>query len=286
MSDQGLRAHPVAECFPPLTEAEFSDLVADIREHGVRVPIVTTADGLIVDGLHRWKAAQQAGRDCPSVLLPAGDDPWQAGVSLNVARRHLDASQRAMVAHRLSKESTHGGDRTSEQEPNSSFALTQTQAADTMGVGISAVKSARKVEERGAVELVAAVDAGKRAGGVAVSDAAAVATKTHDEQRGFLKAVQQGKAKTLREAAGATNWADWIKAEERKMVLKDYELQIEHEKASRQLAELRWNWTTNPENPDRVSFKQYAKDVGVSEHDIRSYAGAWELIQTESEETG
>ena len=74
---QTLRAHPAAECFPPLTDQEYGDLLADIGEFGVRVPIVVTAEGEIVDGLHRWRAAEETGQPCPQETLPEGQNPWQ-----------------------------------------------------------------------------------------------------------------------------------------------------------------------------------------------------------------
>ena len=115
---QTLRAHPAAECFPPLTDQEYGDLLADIGEFGVRVPIVVTAEGEIVDGLHRWRAAEETGQPCPQETLPEGQNPWQTALALNVKRRQLDESQRAMVSARLSQESRHGGNRVSEQSAN------------------------------------------------------------------------------------------------------------------------------------------------------------------------
>ena len=188
-----LTAHPVAQCFPPLTATEYKDLKADITAHGIRVPIVTTTDGQIVDGVHRHRAAQETGRGCPTQRLPKGQDPWVAGIALNLARRHLDESQRAMVAHRLSRESTQAHQKRS---ANSQNALTQTQAAEVMGVGTRAVSEARKVDEAEVPELVAAVDKGKREGGIAVSDGARIAGEERQTIIEALEMVETGEAKT------------------------------------------------------------------------------------------
>ena len=196
MSD--LRPHPVAECFPPLTEQEYSDLLEDIRENGVRIPIVVTGDGQIVDGVHRHRACWEAHSKEPPISRLAPDaDAWMAGIKLNLARRHLDESQRSMVAHRLSKESVAHRPKKSDNCPTS---LTQTQAAAVMNVNEKSVRRARKVEEKGSAKLIAAVDRGKEHG-VAVSDAAAIVSQPKAVQNQALALVEAGEEKTLKAAA-------------------------------------------------------------------------------------
>ena len=55
-----MRLHPVAKLFPRMPEDEFEGLCADIKEHGVRQPILVH-EGEILDGRHRWKACEQLG---------------------------------------------------------------------------------------------------------------------------------------------------------------------------------------------------------------------------------
>ena len=230
---QTLRAHPVAECFPPLSETEFSDLLADVREHGVRVPIVTTADGLIVDGLHRWRAASEAGVECPSVQLPAGDDAWQAGVKLNLARRHMNETQRAMVAARLSQDSTHGGDR-SEQPANLPVAFTQDKAAEVLSVSGRSVRSARRVIDQAAPVVVERVEAGE----LSVSDAEAVVAAPPDIQTQAVERVMSGEVRTLREAVSLIGEDSGPKLPAR-AIAKDKELREKLEHITREILELR-----------------------------------------------
>lgn len=90
-------------------------------------------------------------------------------VSLNLKRRHLSESQRAMVAAKLATIS-HGGDRRSDQAAN--LPVGQAQAAELLNVSERTVRAAAKVKNEGAASLVQAVERGA----VSVSAAADVAT--------------------------------------------------------------------------------------------------------------
>lgn len=95
-----LPAHPAADLFPLIQGVEFDDeLVADIAANGVREPVVLH-DGKILDGRNRHRAAIAAGVDCPTREYD-GDDPVGFVISANLRRRHLNESQRAMIADML-----------------------------------------------------------------------------------------------------------------------------------------------------------------------------------------
>jgi ParB-like chromosome segregation protein Spo0J len=107
--------HRFAAIFPMMRPAEFEALVADVLEHGVREPIILY-DGQILDGRNRFIAAGEAGVDVRYETY-SGEDPIAYVVSRNLHRRHLDESQRAMVAAKIA-ELTHGGN----QGPSGKFA--------------------------------------------------------------------------------------------------------------------------------------------------------------------
>jgi hypothetical protein len=48
-----LKFHPLAETFPLMEGAEFSELIADIKAHGQREWILTY-EGMILDGRNRY----------------------------------------------------------------------------------------------------------------------------------------------------------------------------------------------------------------------------------------
>ncbi|MFH1264485.1 MAG: ParB N-terminal domain-containing protein [Planctomycetota bacterium] len=87
--------HEAANIFPLSEDDELDALADDIRQHGLQVP-VETLDGKIIDGRRRWLACIIAGVQ-PDVVEVDPDDPVAYVLSLNVDRRHLNESQRAMV---------------------------------------------------------------------------------------------------------------------------------------------------------------------------------------------
>jgi ParB-like chromosome segregation protein Spo0J len=88
--------HHLANIFPLLKGAAFNDLVADIKTHGLREPICLY-DGQILDGRNRYRACLKA-RIEPRFTTHKGKDPLAFVVSLNLKRRHLNASQLSFVA--------------------------------------------------------------------------------------------------------------------------------------------------------------------------------------------
>ena len=55
---QSLTAHPLAKLFPDLPDPEFAALVEDIRENGVKIPILVYR-GQILDGRQRYRAQKE-----------------------------------------------------------------------------------------------------------------------------------------------------------------------------------------------------------------------------------
>src|SRR6516162_6471162 len=179
-----LQFHPLADIFPLVEGAEFDELVADIREHGLHEPIVVFEDK-ILDGRNRYRACEAAGVE-PTFTAYTGDDPVAYVVSLNLRRRHLDESQRAMVAAKLA--TLRDGQRADLVE-----GLPIGRASEMLNVGERSVARAREVQEHGTPELVSAVERGA----ISVSSAADVATLPVQEQH---EIVARGEREILRAA--------------------------------------------------------------------------------------
>lgn len=61
----------------------------------------------------------------------------------------------------------------------------------------------------------------------------------------------------------------------------DHRLESSASKASEALAKHRWHWTLDDTNPERVSFKAYARAVGRADSTIREYVHGYTLTLTE-----
>jgi N6-adenosine-specific RNA methylase IME4 len=171
IGESPLKFHPLSELFPLMQGREFDELVADVKANGLREPI-WTYQGQILDGRNRWRACEAGQISHRPMREYEGDDPVAFVVSLNLHRRHLDESQRAMVAGKLATLSD--GQRADLVE-----GLPIGRAAELLNVGERTVARAREVQQRGAPELVDAVESGM----VSVSAAADVAELPKEKQR-------------------------------------------------------------------------------------------------------
>jgi ParB-like chromosome segregation protein Spo0J len=153
--------HPAADLLPLLEGPEFDALVADVRAHGLREPIVLL-DGVILDGRNRYRACRAAWiepRFEQWTPRHEGDRPLAFVLSRNLVRRHLDESQRAMVAARAANLAAGvRGDYVTAASKEA--AVSQREAAKTLNVSRSSVQRARKVIAEGTPELVEKVDRG------------------------------------------------------------------------------------------------------------------------------
>ena len=156
-------AHELALVFPPMSEPEFAAFKEDIREQGQQESIVLY-EGKILDGLHRYRACRELGRE-PSVVRFEGNPRAAAQLVLgrNFHRRHLTTSQRALIAAEMCKLRPRGNTGTSPY-------LTAAQASTLMGVGQDLVKDAKHLLRSGDQELLRSVRDGVQSVSAAVQE--------------------------------------------------------------------------------------------------------------------
>lgn len=93
-----MRIHPAAKSIPEMLPDDFAGIKADIEARGLIVPI-ETYDGQLLDGRHRLRACQELGIEPRTLEVDLnGMSPAEYVWSVNGARRHLTASQKAAVA--------------------------------------------------------------------------------------------------------------------------------------------------------------------------------------------
>lgn len=185
--------HVASVAFPLMTGVELDRLVEDIRRNGLHDDIVLIREGKgktesILDGRNRDRACMLANVK-PRYTYYEGDDPLGFVISSNLLRRHLNESQRALVAGRLAQlpagRPKKGG---------KSAGLSRDKAAKLLNVSARTVGSAKAVLDRGTPELVQAVERGD----MAVDEAAKLSRLNANHQRDAIAGGSPGKPKLLR----------------------------------------------------------------------------------------
>jgi hypothetical protein len=173
----------------------YAALRDDIAAHGVHVPIVKTPDGLILDGRNRAAACAELGLPCPSVVYDG--DPVAYVVSLNLLRRHLNESQRALAAARLA--TMERGRPRIEGKVNMPIGIftfdpvtsqiSQTEAAAMMDIGVRSVARAAAVlkgvkDGMASPDLATAIERGDVSVNKAYEEVQAMRREVQDEDEG------------------------------------------------------------------------------------------------------
>jgi len=96
-----LKVHPFADKFPLIEGTELDELAEDIKVNGLREAILVSNDGTtIIDGRNRYRACEVAGVEPkikPLAKTVKESDVIELIMSVNVQRRHLSQSQRAVL---------------------------------------------------------------------------------------------------------------------------------------------------------------------------------------------
>jgi hypothetical protein len=175
----------------------------------------------------------------PTFVTIETDDPLQFVLDLNLHRRHLNESQRAMVAASIANMPDHRPTNKGANLHNKSIP----DAAEKLNVSERSVKTAKQIKEKGSPELVAAVESGK----VAVSDAVVVVDLTTDQQDELLGKVTTGESKNLKAAKQKSGIGkkeakslDEVKdIADKALALKEYARQAKNKQGEIDFAEIR-----------------------------------------------
>ena len=188
----------LASMFPEMTPEELTRLTASMGEHGL-LERIAVLQGEVIDGRHRLAACAEAGVEPRFEHLPEGTDPVGYVLARNADRRHLDKSQRAVIASKLSGGSSPGRPSSGENNCVKMRSFSQTEAAKLLSVSRSMLTLATRVlaEDGPAVpELREKVERGQ----VQVTDAARALDQPPEVQRRAVALVTSGQAKNVSQA--------------------------------------------------------------------------------------
>ena len=173
--------HPLSAAFPVMAAEDFQALKDSITEIGVQNPI-TVFEGMVIDGWHRYTAANELGMDCPVVEL--GDvDPRDFVLAQNKARRHVTQAQLALATTAVYSwkplgANQHGGSAGPAEAPK-----TTKELAAIAGVGVRSIEQAKVIQTKAVPEVVEAVKRGEIGG----EKAAAIAKLPKEQQAAAIK---------------------------------------------------------------------------------------------------
>ena len=186
--------HEYANLFPMMSSAEIKELCADMVANGYdeTSPIVIF-EGKILDGRNRQLAADTAGVT-PNYIDFTGDDPVAFVIRHNLHRRHLNETQRAVIASKIANMQQSPGinQYTKEVDANLHGAISISNAATMMSVSPRTVATVKAIE-RNAPELIPAMERGEM-----------TANQAHTEMRRseIIAKLENIKEKEVKELSG------------------------------------------------------------------------------------
>jgi hypothetical protein len=203
------KIHEYARLFPAMSDEELEELANDIRENGLQNPVWIDEHDCILDGRNRAAACRLAGVEVEAKLYFGNEEEkLRFVVSQNVHRRHLNTSQRAVIAAtmaesfealakaRQSAVLKRGSEAAPVKEkfPEREGGQSRDQAGAALNVSGKTVDMAKKVIAKAAPEIVEAVTKGD----LAVSRAAKIADLPKEQQVAALEAAPTTRTKRER----------------------------------------------------------------------------------------
>jgi len=162
--------HKIADLFPMMSNEEYKSLVDDIRQNGQMEPIIIYEDK-ILDGRNRYKACLELGLK-PKMIDFNGNNPLSFVISKNLKRRHLTASQQAVIALEVlpmleeeAKKRQYAGVNQYSREvalvPQGSNGKSRDKAAELFGIGKRYISDAKMISQK-APEMLDEIRSGEK----------------------------------------------------------------------------------------------------------------------------
>lgn len=154
-----IKFNKAAAIFPLMAESELADLAADIKNNGLLEPIWTYR-GEVIDGRNRYLACYKVGVEPQFKTWDGRGSLLSFIISMNLKRRHLNESQRAMIAAKLAN--LKHGQRADYADASIEASVTQPEAAKLLNVSRPSLQRAVKVQQEATLQQVKAVEQGEK----------------------------------------------------------------------------------------------------------------------------
>lgn len=172
------KQHPLSSAFPAMTDNEFQELRDSIEVNGV-LNAITIYQGMVIDGWHRYKAANELGIDCPETELDESIDPKDFVLAQNKNRRHITIAQLAVATAQVYQWRDVGRP---ENTALSAELKTSAELAEISGASERTIRQAKSVLKNASEEVKEAVKSGK----IGLSKAEAISKLPKDQQAGAI----------------------------------------------------------------------------------------------------
>jgi len=170
--------HPLSSAFPAMSEQEFQELKDSIEVNGV-LNAITIYQDMVIDGWHRYKAANDLAIECPETELDKSIDPKDFVLAQNKNRRHITIAQLAVATAQVYEWRDAGRP---ENAALSAVLKTSAELAEISGASERTIRQAKAVLKNASPEVQEAVKSGK----IGLSKATAISKLPKDKQAGAI----------------------------------------------------------------------------------------------------
>lgn len=184
------KQHPLSAAWQPLGEDEFKELCDSIDANGLLDRIVLY-EGMILDGMNRYRACQELNIKNPPMMEYEGNDPFWFVVSKNFNRRHDSPSLRAMSITKMinwCEESNHASQYMERFKDCKFTDLTNKQIAEWANVSESTIYHSKAV-----LKAIPEVQDKVTSGEIAVYEGAKLSKLSPEEQKEAVSKLKERK---------------------------------------------------------------------------------------------
>ena len=275
-----LERHELSAIFKDMPDEDYQSLLESVSKDGFVDNVIRLYEGQILDGWHRYRAAQELNLIRKLRFTQWHEDAHRDGdpkvfvYARNIARRHYTPGQRAQVAVAFNERFGIGRPNAEKSVPNGTL-KSREDLAKEVGVGVRTIARAVEVEKEGES---AAVIAGEKTAGEVLK--AREAEQRLKKKKKKLKAMWDARIQSSRDYLGEddTELNQFLNQDELEAGFARYHETLEYAfKAGMQRYELaRGDFARFQELAD-VSLEELGKEytaVSLYAHDIANYQEA------------